>query len=159
MAQKHTRRYVKIRGDFSVCSVWNLLSRKGAKGREDLWAHRIHGMTQNFLTKVLNWRPQNESKNNNFQTPVFQLFTSLLYRRTRRASFCTQTARTGADIYGHTEYTEWHRICSTYLHVSTRNISHAKTQRGAEIYEHTEYTEWHRFFWQKKIRTQRASSR
>ena len=48
----------------------------------------------------------------------------------------------GAEIYLHTEYTEFHRIIgSTYLHVSTRNISHAKTQRGAEIYLHTECTE------------------
>ena len=39
----------------------------------------------------------------------------------------------GAEIYLHTEYTEFHRIIgSTYLHVSTRNISHAKAQSFAK---------------------------
>ena len=51
VAQKNTSRYAQIRGDFSVYSVysvWKNVSRKGAKGRGDLWAHRKHGRTQNF---------------------------------------------------------------------------------------------------------------
>ena len=36
-----------------------------------------------FLTEVLNWRPQNESKNNNFSNACISTVISLLYRRTK----------------------------------------------------------------------------
>jgi len=74
-----------------------------------------------------------------FQTSVFQLFISLLYRRTY---FCF-----------HTELTELHRIGSTYLHVSTRKKFSREGAKDAEQYVllflcqkslHTESTEIHR---------------
>ena len=104
----------------------------------------VYFCVQLFWHKYWIGAPKTRAKITIFQTSVFQLFMSLLYRRTKEHIFLT---RTGAEIYG---YTEWNRIIgSTYLHVSSRKISYAKG-RGAicsfvlmsNILSHTEYTEY-----------------
>ena len=67
--------------------------------------------------------------------------------QTLRKFICTRNWKSLSELVRGKQYTEFHRIIdSTYLHVSTRNISHAKAQRGTEIYGHTE---GHRIFRQK----------
>ncbi len=82
----------------------------------------IHRRTQNFVfdkrTEVLNWGPQNESKNNNFQTPVFQLFISLLYRRTY--FFSRRRRRRARKIMDFCSYVKY--IIAHGIHRRTRNF-------------------------------------
>ena len=84
------------------------------------------------------------------------LFLLSFWRRQFNTSvkyYCTQNWKSLSELVRGKQYTEWHRIIdSTYLHVSTRNISHAKAQRARRFMgtqnaqNDTEFC-----FWQKNI--------